>query len=118
MALKKGDEYIASLKSLGLEANVMGKKTQDLPDHPLVTPSVRAVASTFDCAYRDETRDLFRVAVFLIRGRDQSFYPFAPKPRRPDQKGDDAEVLWKHNGLLFPTMCWPGCSQCGVQCHL
>jgi len=44
MALKKGEEYIASLKSLGLEAHVMGKKTQDLPDHPLVTPSVRAVA--------------------------------------------------------------------------
>ncbi len=53
MTLKKGEEYIASLKSLGLEANVMGKKTQDLPDHPLVTPSVRAVASTFDCAYRE-----------------------------------------------------------------
>ncbi len=61
MTLKKGDEYIASLKSLGLEANVMGEKTRDLPDHPLVTPSVRAVASTFDCAYHDETRDLFRV---------------------------------------------------------
>lgn len=57
MVLKKGDEYIALLKSLGLEANVMGKKTQDLPDHPLVIPSVRAVASTFDClmAMRLET---------------------------------------------------------------
>ncbi|HXX33685.1 MAG TPA: 4-hydroxyphenylacetate 3-hydroxylase N-terminal domain-containing protein [Thermodesulfobacteriota bacterium] len=61
MALRKGSEYIASLKSLGLEANVMGKETQDLPDHPLITPSVRAVASTFDCAYNDETRSLFRV---------------------------------------------------------
>src|SRR4030042_5241301 len=61
MALKRGKEYIASLKSLGLEANVMGKKTQDLPDHPLVMPSVHAVASTFDCAYSDETRNLFRV---------------------------------------------------------
>jgi len=27
MALKKGDEYIASLKSLGLEVNVTGKKS-------------------------------------------------------------------------------------------
>ena len=60
MGLKKGDEYIASLKSLGLEANIMGKRTQDLPDHPLVTPSVCAVASTFDLAHRDECRDLFR----------------------------------------------------------
>ncbi len=60
MTLKKGEEYIASLKSLGLEAHVMGKKEQDLPDHPLVSPSVRAVAATFDCAHCDETRDLFR----------------------------------------------------------
>jgi 4-hydroxybutyryl-CoA dehydratase/vinylacetyl-CoA-Delta-isomerase len=60
MALRKGNEYIASLKSLGLEANVMGKKVQDLPDHPLVTPSVHAVAATFDCAYSEETRNLFR----------------------------------------------------------
>jgi len=60
MALRKGNEYIASLKSLGLEANVMGKKVQDLPDHPLVTPSVSAVAATFDCAYTDQTRNLFR----------------------------------------------------------
>lgn len=61
MALKKGEEYISSLKSLGLEAHVMGKKEHDLPDHPLVSPSVRAVAATFDCAHCDETRDLFRV---------------------------------------------------------
>jgi len=61
MALKKGDEYVASLKSLGLEANVMGGRARDLPDHPLIAPSVCAVASTFDCAHREETRDLFRV---------------------------------------------------------
>jgi len=61
MGLKKGDEYIASLKSLGLEANVMGEKVEDLPDHPLITPSVCAVASTFDFTHRDECRDLFQL---------------------------------------------------------
>jgi len=65
MALKKGEEYIASLKSLGLEANVMGKREQDLPEHPLISPSVRAVAATFDCAHRDETRSLFRTCSSL-----------------------------------------------------
>jgi 4-hydroxybutyryl-CoA dehydratase/vinylacetyl-CoA-Delta-isomerase len=60
MGLKKGDEYIASLKSLGLEANVMGERAKDLPEHPLVSPSVCAVASTFDLAHKNECRDLFR----------------------------------------------------------
>ncbi len=60
MAVKKGDEYIASLKELKLEANIMGKKVKDLPEHPLVAPSVRAVAATFDCAFEPEGRKLLR----------------------------------------------------------
>lgn len=61
MAVKRGQEYIESIKSLGLEAQVMGKKVTRLHEHPLVKPSLRAAAATFDCAYSEETRDLFRV---------------------------------------------------------
>lgn len=60
MALKNGEEYITSLRSLRLQAHVMGKREEVLPDHPLIAPSVRAVATTFDCAHHEETRDLFR----------------------------------------------------------
>ena len=55
--MKSGEQYIASLKKLGLEAQVLGKKTGKLPEHPLVAPSVRAVAVTFDCAHDEATRD-------------------------------------------------------------
>ncbi|MDI6858128.1 MAG: 4-hydroxyphenylacetate 3-hydroxylase N-terminal domain-containing protein [Dehalococcoidia bacterium] len=61
MTLKTGDEYIASLKKLGLEAQILGKKTGDPQEHPVVAPSVRAVAATFDCAHSEESRALFRV---------------------------------------------------------
>ncbi len=61
MALKKGDEYIDSIKSLGLEAHIMGETRVDLPEHPLVEPSIRAVAATYDCAHDPETQSLFRV---------------------------------------------------------
>jgi 4-hydroxybutyryl-CoA dehydratase/vinylacetyl-CoA-Delta-isomerase len=67
MALKTGDEYVASIKSLGLEANVMGKKTGNLVEHPLVQPSVRAVAATYDCAHHEATKSLFRVQSPLCR---------------------------------------------------
>lgn len=56
-----GDEYIESIKALGLEANLMGAKTGTLPDHPLVEPSIRAVAATYDSAQRKEAASLFRV---------------------------------------------------------
>jgi len=61
MSLKTGNEYIASIETLGLEANIMGKKTAGLTRHPLVRPSLQAVATTFDCAHAEENRSLFRV---------------------------------------------------------
>ncbi|MGA2284986.1 MAG: 4-hydroxyphenylacetate 3-hydroxylase N-terminal domain-containing protein [Dehalococcoidia bacterium] len=61
MALKTGDEYVKSLKKLNLKAQVLGKETGDLTENPLVAPSVRAVAATFDCAYDESSRELFRV---------------------------------------------------------
>lgn len=54
MAVKRGQEYIESIKSLGLEAQVMGKRVARLHEHPLVKPSLRAAAATFDCAYSEE----------------------------------------------------------------
>jgi 4-hydroxybutyryl-CoA dehydratase/vinylacetyl-CoA-Delta-isomerase len=61
MALKTGQEYIESLKSLKLEAHVLGEKKGGLAENPLVKPSVQAVAATYDGAHREETRPLFRV---------------------------------------------------------
>ena len=61
MAVRTGAEYTASLKDLHLQAHIMGEEVGALPDHPLVAPSVRAVAATFDCAHDDESRSLFRV---------------------------------------------------------
>jgi hypothetical protein len=59
MALKTGKEYLDSLKSLDLEANILGQKTGDLPGHRLVEPSQKAVAFTYDSAGNPETRELF-----------------------------------------------------------
>ncbi len=61
MSLKTGDEYVESIKSLGLKAHVMGQKTGNLPENPLVEPSIRAVAATYDCAHHAATKPLFRV---------------------------------------------------------
>ncbi len=61
MVLKTGDEYLKSIKSLGLKAHVLGEKTGDLPEHGLVEPSQQAAAFTFDCAHDPEISELFCV---------------------------------------------------------
>jgi 4-hydroxybutyryl-CoA dehydratase / vinylacetyl-CoA-Delta-isomerase len=61
MAIRTGDAYVASIKKLNLKAQVLGKETANLTEHPLVAPSLRAVAATFDCAHDESSRELFRV---------------------------------------------------------
>ena len=61
MALKTADEYRNSVKDLGLEAHILGKKTGDLQEHGLVKPSQEAVAFTYQAAHDPETRELFCV---------------------------------------------------------
>ncbi len=61
MSLRTGNEYIASIEALGLEANILGQPASDLTRHPLVKPSLQAVAVTFDCAHEQENQGLFRV---------------------------------------------------------
>ena len=61
MGLKRGDEYLKSVKSMQLKAHVLGEKPEDLPEHGLVKPSQKAVAFTYDAAQKKETKDLFCV---------------------------------------------------------
>ncbi|HMK65241.1 MAG TPA: 4-hydroxybutyryl-CoA dehydratase, partial [Thermodesulfobacteriota bacterium] len=61
MALKTGSEYLESIKSLALEAHILGKKTDKVSEHGLVEPSQKAVAYTYDCAHQSDTRNLFCV---------------------------------------------------------
>jgi 4-hydroxybutyryl-CoA dehydratase/vinylacetyl-CoA-Delta-isomerase len=65
VTLKTGKEYIASVAVLGLTANVLGRSSGDLTGHPLVAPSLRAVAMTYDCAHADQSRSLFRATSSL-----------------------------------------------------
>jgi 4-hydroxybutyryl-CoA dehydratase/vinylacetyl-CoA-Delta-isomerase len=64
--LKTGEEYLASVEALDLEANILGQRCGELTEHPLLRPSLRAVAVTYDCAHDEETRTLFRAHSPLI----------------------------------------------------
>ena len=73
MALKTGDDYLASIEALDLHANVLGSGAQSTAGHPLVRPSLRAVAVTYDCAHDPEVRDLFRAHSSLTGGEVNRF---------------------------------------------
>jgi len=81
MALKTGQEYVDSIKALNLKANLMGAQAEGLPDNPLVSPSIRAVGLTFDCAHAEETQELFRVVSPLTGGEVNRFTHLHQSPQ-------------------------------------
>ncbi|MFA6222457.1 MAG: 4-hydroxyphenylacetate 3-hydroxylase N-terminal domain-containing protein [Desulfomonilaceae bacterium] len=73
MALKTGDQYLRSLKSLKIEAHIMGKKTKKPEKHGLIGPSRQAVAFTYDSAHRPESREMFTAVSHLCNGEVNRF---------------------------------------------
>lgn len=51
--LVTGDDYVASLRGRGLRVFFMGERVAEPVDHPVIRPSINAVAATFDLAVDD-----------------------------------------------------------------
>jgi 4-hydroxybutyryl-CoA dehydratase/vinylacetyl-CoA-Delta-isomerase len=48
-----GDEYIESLRGRGLAVHLLGEKVGEPVDHPMIRPSINAMAATYDLAVED-----------------------------------------------------------------
>ncbi|MCL2111469.1 MAG: 4-hydroxyphenylacetate 3-hydroxylase family protein [Clostridiales bacterium] len=58
MALMTGAQYIESLRKLGTQVYLFGRKEPNWIDHPIVKPSINCVAATYDLAHEPEHEDL------------------------------------------------------------
>lgn len=54
MAIRTGADYIQSLKGRDLKVYLFGELIKDPVDHPIIRPSINAVAETYDLAVREE----------------------------------------------------------------
>lgn len=61
MTMKSGKEYIESLRKLNLNVYMFGEKVQSPVDHPIIIPSMNAVALTYDLALDPMYEDLMTV---------------------------------------------------------
>lgn len=50
MSIKNGEEYIQSLRGRNLQVYLMGERIDEPVDHPVIRPSINAVAATYDLA--------------------------------------------------------------------
>ena len=56
--MKTAAEYIDSLRGLRREAYVLGEQVDDFLDHPILRPSLNALAKTYELAWDPKHRDL------------------------------------------------------------
>ncbi|MEM3090061.1 MAG: 4-hydroxyphenylacetate 3-hydroxylase N-terminal domain-containing protein, partial [Candidatus Nitrosotenuis sp.] len=54
MAIRTGQEYIQSLRGRNLKVYLFGELVKEPVDHPMIRPSINAVAETYDLAVREE----------------------------------------------------------------
>ncbi|TYO95261.1 vinylacetyl-CoA delta-isomerase /4-hydroxybutyryl-CoA dehydratase [Geothermobacter ehrlichii] len=58
MSLKDGNAYKESLKTLNHNVFAFGEKIENVVDHPLFSPHIKAAALTYDLAHDPSTEDL------------------------------------------------------------
>jgi 4-hydroxybutyryl-CoA dehydratase/vinylacetyl-CoA-Delta-isomerase len=73
MALKTAAEYIDSLRRMKFEAYLLGERIDNLVDHPLVRPSLNAVALTYELALNPEYTALLTTSSSLTGERISRF---------------------------------------------
>ena len=63
--MKTGKEYVDSLRGLQLQLYVLGEKVDDPIEHPILRPSLNALARTYDVAH-----DADQAGLYVRRGLD------------------------------------------------
>ncbi|MDD5017802.1 MAG: 4-hydroxyphenylacetate 3-hydroxylase family protein [Eubacteriales bacterium] len=58
MGLMTRDAYIESLRKLNLKVYMFGERIENPADHPMIRPSMNAVAMTYELAQHEEYKDL------------------------------------------------------------
>jgi 4-hydroxybutyryl-CoA dehydratase/vinylacetyl-CoA-Delta-isomerase len=53
MPIKNGAEYIESLRGRNLKVYLFGERVKEPVDHPMIRPSINAVAATYDLAVKE-----------------------------------------------------------------
>ncbi|MCA9696398.1 MAG: hypothetical protein KC431_02650, partial [Myxococcales bacterium] len=53
LPLRTGADYIASLRGRDLPVYLFGERVAEPVDHPMIRPSINAVAETYDLALRE-----------------------------------------------------------------
>jgi 4-hydroxybutyryl-CoA dehydratase / vinylacetyl-CoA-Delta-isomerase len=71
--MKTRDEYIESMRQMKKQVYMFGEKIEDIVDHPLIRPSLNAVALTYELSHDPERQELMTATSNLTGQRINRF---------------------------------------------
>ena len=91
------EQYEESLRRLNLEVYMFGKRLRNVVDDPLIRPSMKAVAKTYELAQRPEHEALMTAASHLTGRKVNRFTHI-------HQSADDLIKKSTNNLFLYPVV--------------
>ena len=116
--MKTREEYIESLRKLKLNVWMFGEKIKSPVDHPIIIPSMNAVALTYELAHDPEYQDLMTATSHLTGKRINRFTHIFQNERGFAEKSAPAEAARTEDRLLLPAMRRHGRPQRTLHHHL
>lgn len=101
MALKTAQEYIDSLRNRKLDIYMLGKKVDNFVDHPIIRPSINAMAMTYKLAEEPEYEDLMTVTSNLTGEKINRFTHLHQSPTDLMNKVKMQRLLGQKTGCCF-----------------
>ncbi|QNB46744.1 4-hydroxybutyryl-CoA dehydratase [Thermanaerosceptrum fracticalcis] len=101
MALKTGQEYIESLRQRNIKVFMFGERVENPVDHPIIRPSINAVAMTYELANQPEYEDLLTATSNLTGKRVNRFTHLHQSTEDLVKKVKMQRLLGQKTGVCF-----------------
>jgi 4-hydroxybutyryl-CoA dehydratase/vinylacetyl-CoA-Delta-isomerase len=97
---KTAQDYVESLRRLNLTVYVLGERVENVVEHPILRPSLNALAQTYEMAHAPRRADLF-VRRGLDGGRINCFTSLHRSTRDLLDKVEALRILGQRTGACF-----------------
>ena len=101
MPLKTAQAYEDSLRNLNLVVYMFGKRVDNIVDHPIIRPSMAAVAKTYELAHRPEHEDIMTATSHLTGQKINRFTHIHQNITDLVKKSKMGRLLGRETGCCF-----------------